>query len=195
MTGIGNNSKDETILKTIVSLIKDLGLKPVAEGVERKQQVEFLSNEGCYIIQGFLLLQAIFRTLTEKLLKGFTRLSGRSILTGKSAPDVRDSDINRYLDSSGIKHSLIGYKYLFTAIRLGCESPRHLKKIYDIYSTTAQIYETQINCVERGIRFAISHLGLTNKEFILKAIDDLHYVYSLSQQNNFEAGSIKAAAP
>ncbi len=45
---------DQSIIKTIVSLGKDLGLKIVAEGVETQGQLQFLQSLECDYIQGFL---------------------------------------------------------------------------------------------------------------------------------------------
>lgn len=41
------------ILKTIINLIKDIGKKVIAEGVERKEDVDFLASLGCDAVQGF----------------------------------------------------------------------------------------------------------------------------------------------
>lgn len=42
-----------TTLRAVIRLAHDLGLKTVAEGVERASHVEFLRREGCDILQGF----------------------------------------------------------------------------------------------------------------------------------------------
>ncbi len=47
------NKKDADLTSAVISLAIDLGMKVVAEGVEEKDQLEFLSNKGCHIIQGF----------------------------------------------------------------------------------------------------------------------------------------------
>lgn len=50
------NPLDETnkvIIKGVVDMLKFLGFKIVAEGVETKEYVDFLSEVGCDIIQGF----------------------------------------------------------------------------------------------------------------------------------------------
>ena len=44
---------NKKILKTIVDLIKSINMKVIAEGVERKEDVEFLTEIGCDAVQGF----------------------------------------------------------------------------------------------------------------------------------------------
>lgn len=51
--GIGINPKDEIITKSILLLASDLGLKTVAEGVETKEQVDFLNKTSCDRLQGY----------------------------------------------------------------------------------------------------------------------------------------------
>lgn len=48
-----NSGRGKTIVKNIVSMAKDLGLLTVAEGVETKDQVDFLTEIGCDIAQGY----------------------------------------------------------------------------------------------------------------------------------------------
>lgn len=47
------NSNDAAIVKTIIELGDNLGYGLIAEGVETKQQLEFLHNLGCHYIQGY----------------------------------------------------------------------------------------------------------------------------------------------
>ncbi len=44
---------DQALVKTIIVLAENLGLTCVAEGIENKNQLEFLRNEGCHAGQGF----------------------------------------------------------------------------------------------------------------------------------------------
>lgn len=48
-----NSVKDAAICNVILSLASHLSLLTVAEGVENEQQMEFLSEQGCSLIQGF----------------------------------------------------------------------------------------------------------------------------------------------
>ena len=45
--------RGEIVVKETIQLAKNLNMKIVAEGIERKDQVEFLADQGCDMIQGF----------------------------------------------------------------------------------------------------------------------------------------------
>jgi diguanylate cyclase (GGDEF)-like protein len=57
--GIGENKSDESIIQAILEISKSLGLHTVAEGVETKEQLDFLRAMGCHQIQGFFYGEAI----------------------------------------------------------------------------------------------------------------------------------------
>ena len=48
-----NRVRSNTILKNVISMSKELGMPIIMEGVETKEQVDFLSNVGCDMFQGF----------------------------------------------------------------------------------------------------------------------------------------------
>jgi len=50
---IATDTDDATIVRTIIALGHNLGLKVVAEGVETEQQIEFLSDNLCDELQGY----------------------------------------------------------------------------------------------------------------------------------------------
>lgn len=54
---IGIDQNDETIIETMLSMAKSLGMYCVAEGVETEQQLEFFSQRQCFLIQGYFFAQ------------------------------------------------------------------------------------------------------------------------------------------
>ena len=45
--------KSKSIIKSVVTMAKDIGMKTLAEGVETKEQLNFLREIGCGLIQGY----------------------------------------------------------------------------------------------------------------------------------------------
>lgn len=56
------------IMDSIVYMVKKLGHETIAEGVETKEQLEYLKEIGCDCIQGFLLGKPLSVEDTKKLL-------------------------------------------------------------------------------------------------------------------------------
>lgn len=47
------DDRSKKIVKSVIDMAKDIGISTLAEGVETKEQVEFLKDAGCSKIQGF----------------------------------------------------------------------------------------------------------------------------------------------
>jgi len=63
------NKDDEVICKTIISLGNSLNLKVIAEGVERKDQKDFLIENGCSLIQGYFYARPMPEDEMQRFLK------------------------------------------------------------------------------------------------------------------------------
>jgi len=66
---ISIDPEDREIVKTIIALGKSLGLKTIAEGVETKEQLDFLKENGCDEAQGYYFSKPLNVTDLEALLK------------------------------------------------------------------------------------------------------------------------------
>ncbi len=53
LTSSGNDERGKKVIKNIIRLCKDLKFKVMVEGVETKEQADYLVNYGCEIAQGY----------------------------------------------------------------------------------------------------------------------------------------------
>lgn len=67
-----NDSRLIAIPSAIIELARKLKLKLVAEGVETRIQSDFLQNEGCHVIQGYLFSKPIDKQAMAELLSQYT---------------------------------------------------------------------------------------------------------------------------
>ena len=68
---IGRDNNDESIVKTIISMAHTLGLKVIAEGVETKEQSDFLKEHKCDILQGYYFSRPLpIEEATQLLARG-----------------------------------------------------------------------------------------------------------------------------
>ena len=55
LRGFESSDDGKIIIKHMVSMLKNLGFHTLAEGVETKEQMDFLKSVGCELIQGYLI--------------------------------------------------------------------------------------------------------------------------------------------
>ncbi|WP_151445920.1 putative bifunctional diguanylate cyclase/phosphodiesterase [Lacisediminimonas profundi] len=68
--GIPGSRADEAITEAIITLSRNLNIKVVAEGVEKKEQLQFLRSRRCDEIQGYLFSQPLDAQSFSALLQG-----------------------------------------------------------------------------------------------------------------------------
>ena len=69
LSGFEDNPHAHQVIEGAVSMIKALGVKVVAEGVETKEQAAFLRQVGCDLAQGYLFSKPVPAAEFETLLK------------------------------------------------------------------------------------------------------------------------------
>ena len=69
MLGLPSKSDDAVICKTILAMSAALGFETVAEGIENKQQEEFLKANGCMMGQGYLFSRPVSLSEITHLLR------------------------------------------------------------------------------------------------------------------------------
>jgi EAL domain-containing protein (putative c-di-GMP-specific phosphodiesterase class I) len=66
---IGKDRNNDAIIKAIISLGNDLGVRVIAEGVETAAQADFLRHNKCTLMQGYLYCQPMDYTGVCQLLR------------------------------------------------------------------------------------------------------------------------------
>ena len=67
LTSTGDLEKSHIIIKSIIKMLNELKINVIAEGVETKEQADYLLNEGCSDMQGFYFSKAITFDAFSKL--------------------------------------------------------------------------------------------------------------------------------
>lgn len=67
--GVHKNNNKSKIVKTIISLTESLGIGLTAEGVETEEELEFLKENKCDMVQGYLFSKPVESNEIEKLLE------------------------------------------------------------------------------------------------------------------------------
>ncbi len=77
---LNSSDRDHVVVETILDMTRRLRLKTVAEGVETKEQLAFLHENGCDIAQGYLFSQPLSeQEFSEQLM----RRNRTDVCTGK----------------------------------------------------------------------------------------------------------------
>ena len=90
----GENAGGAAIASAVIGLARGLGLRVVAEGVEKRSQLNFLAREGCHAAQGYLLCPPMPVAELEHWLAGRRKAPGKAAATSGSKR-ARPRAVNR----------------------------------------------------------------------------------------------------
>ena len=80
LSNFSTNQRAKDIIDCVIKLADSLGMKSLTEGVETKEQAEFLKEAGCLRLQGYLFGKPITREqLLEDIKEGKYELSSRTL--------------------------------------------------------------------------------------------------------------------
>lgn len=80
ITNLPEDTQDAAVVEAVVRMVSGLGLKVVAEGVDRHEQVDFLKSLGCKVFQGYLFS----KPLAKKELLAFLKKGRVNIPEGQA---------------------------------------------------------------------------------------------------------------
>jgi EAL domain-containing protein (putative c-di-GMP-specific phosphodiesterase class I) len=66
---MGTDVRQAQLVGTIITLIRNLGLEPIAEGVETDHQAKLLREMGCAFAQGFVFCRPVPPKEIDELLR------------------------------------------------------------------------------------------------------------------------------
>jgi diguanylate cyclase (GGDEF)-like protein len=81
ITDVARGGRDGALAAAAITLGSELGLQVVAEGVETKEQSEFLIGRGCALQQGYLFSKPVPQAAFEQMLKSGTTRATEAMAT------------------------------------------------------------------------------------------------------------------
>ena len=76
LSSLTNNDKSKALIKSVIAMAKDIGMETVCEGVERKDQAEFLRSTNATRLQGYYYSKPIpYKDMEEKIINHEVNLS------------------------------------------------------------------------------------------------------------------------
>lgn len=150
-----SNQRNQLIIKALITIIHDLGIKVVVEGVESLEEVEFLGLQDCDYIQGFYFTNP----LPEKDFLDYYQ---------------KISQVYGSLPAFGIR-DLQGPKPLAKTPKVK-ESPikeGHYNQLVEYTTDLIWSYNTTKNSFKFTNQSVWKHLGYTQEEFLNLSLKDI----------------------
>ena len=85
LTGFGENAKSRSLIRSVIAMADQIGMKTLCEGVETLEQAGFLEEASCGRLQGYLYGKPLsYEDLMNKIKNGEFELSDDIIINEKS---------------------------------------------------------------------------------------------------------------
>jgi len=94
---------------------------------------------------------------------------------GDNIMQLSEEMIFQYLSRASLKYGNKGFLYCASAIKLASENPQLIIKMEDLYEKVGELYGENAKNVSRTIRYSLTHLNITNKEFLSKALYEVQF--------------------
>ena len=89
-----NTERDKALIASVVAMARALKMKTVSEGIETWNQVNFLKEIGCDVVQGYVYSEPISRNRFEHLVEGKKKKVPEPIVEDRSLEVVTVEDEN-----------------------------------------------------------------------------------------------------
>jgi EAL domain-containing protein (putative c-di-GMP-specific phosphodiesterase class I) len=96
ITQMIKNNENSEIVRTIVSLAKNLNMSLIAEGVETVEQLQQLQLLGCDNGQGYLFSKPVTEELATQLVKQMEHWQAFTVSTSSVYKEFQDHSTNKY---------------------------------------------------------------------------------------------------
>ena len=84
LTGFSDNNKARSLIKSVINMAEQIGMKTLCEGVETAEQAAFLEEASCGRLQGYLYGKPLsYQDLMERIAKGEFALSDDILIAKK----------------------------------------------------------------------------------------------------------------
>ena len=91
--GDSDSERKEIVVAEAIRLAKSLNMRTVAEGVEEKDQVEFLAKQGCDMIQGFYFAKPMPGSEYEdRMRRNMEEMEARAAEEAKAAEEEKEAE-------------------------------------------------------------------------------------------------------
>ena len=104
----GDKRKGIHILESIVNMAKSLNMPIICEGVETREQMEFLDHLGCRYVQGFLFYQPMDPREFERLMQDGTLADDSGFITKPNDEFQMREFLDRNVYSDAMLNSILG---------------------------------------------------------------------------------------